>query len=453
VNDGRGLRRISALGGEAVEITELDRSLGETAHSTPWFLPDGRHFLYTAWSQKPENRAIYVASLDSKSRTRLMTAEGKAIYSRPGYLLFLRERTLMARPFDADRLQFTGDAVPLAEEVGYNPGLGQSAFYVSTQGTLIYYRSRGSVTTFAAGQQLFSMDRTGKPDPLGDAVLSLRISPDGKQVAFGSAGPSDVWIYDIERNLRTRLTTDAAFDGFPIWSPDGARLVFASDRGNEGTGTGVTALYEKPSNGSLLERLVLRSEAGMRVVPRDWSSDGQYIVFEKSKTPGANPRDLWVLPLSGDRKPVPYLTTAFDESQPALSPNGRWLAYVSNESGTDQIVVQPFPDPAGGKWQISTSGGVSPRWKRDGRELYYLDRDRRMVAVAVTTDGKFELGRAVSLFETPLLFPPPGLATNIPFDVTADGQRFLMSGPLGLAALTNATPITVVVNWGAALKK
>ena len=175
VNDGRGLRRISASGGDAVVITELDRSLGETAHSTPWFLPDGRHFLYTAWSQKPENRAIYVGSLDSKARTRLMTAEGKAVYSPPGFLLFLRERTLMARPFDADRLVFTGDAVPLAEDVGYNPGFGQSAFYASAQGTLIYYRSRAGAALPGVSQLLFWMDRTGKTsDPPGRRFFELQ---------------------------------------------------------------------------------------------------------------------------------------------------------------------------------------------------------------------------------------------------------------------------------------
>src|ERR1700730_14773601 len=394
-----GIRRVPASGGEAPEITELDASLGEIAHNTPWFLPDGRHFLYTAWSNQPENRAIYVGSLDSKTRKRLMTAESKAVYVRPGFILFLRSQTLMARPFDADRLEFTGEAIPVAEEVAYNPQLGQSAFYASDEGTLIY--RKGRVEQGQGTWRWSWMDRTGKTSGTIDVPLNLnadvRVSPDGKQVAcfdggvgfFFGSGPADVWVYDLDRNVRTRVTTDAAPDGFPVWSPDGTRLVFSSLRGN-----GV-ALYEKPSNAAVPEQIVLQSESGMVVVARDWSLDGRFVVFEKNRPAGANyQRDLWVLPMSGDRKPFKYLGTSFDEGQPVLSPDGRWLAYVSNEARTYQVVVQPFPDASSGRWQISTNGGVYPRWRRDGRELYYLDPERRIVAVPVTAEGGFKVGKA-----------------------------------------------------------
>jgi len=457
-----GIRRVSASGGEAPAITELDVSLGEVGHNTPWFLPDGRHFLYTAWSSQPENRAIYVGSLDSKARKRLMTAESKALYAPPGFLLFLRSQTLMARPFDADRLEFTGEAVPVAEEVAYNPQLGQSAFYASNEGTLIY--RKGSVVQGQGTRQWLWMDRTGKTSgtihlPL-NVNADLRLSPDGKQVACFEGGidafvlgggSNDIWLYDLDRNLSTRLTTDAAPDGFPVWSPDGTRLVFSSRRGNA-----ATALYEKPSNAAVPEQIVFQPESGTAVFAGDWSLDGRFVVFEKVMPSGTGRRrDLWMLPMSGERKPSAYLATPFDEGQPVLSPNGKWLAYVSNEARTYQVVVQPFPDPSSGKWQISTDGGVYPRWRRDGRELYYLDRQRRIVAVSVTEEGGFKIGKTTPLFETALPFPD-GPPTFVPYDVSADGQRFLISvrqDQLPPATNSTPTPITVVLNWTAALKQ
>jgi hypothetical protein len=192
------------------------------------------------------------------------------------------------------------------------------------------------------------------------------------------------------------------------------------------------------------------------VFARDWSLDGRFVVFEKFRPVGTGrQRDLWMLPMSGEPKPSPYLVTPFDEGQPVLSPDGKWLAYVSNETRTYQVVVQPFPDPSSGKWQISTSGGAYPRWRRDGRELYYLDPQRRIVAVSVATEGSFTVGKTTPLFETALQLPV-GLPTFVPYDVSADGQHFLISvRPDQLPATTNSTPtpITVVLNWTAALKR
>ena len=444
------LRRVSASGGAAADVSELDRSLGELLHSTPWFLPDGHHFLYTAWSSNPEHRALYVGSLESKARTRLMTVEGKAVYVPSGFVLFLRDRTLMARPFNADLLQFAGDAVPLAEEVAYNPQLGQSAFDVSEEGTLIFRRGGPQAT---ATRQWIWMDRTGKSTgPIGaphDAT-QVTLAPDGKRVAFstGFTG-SDIWIDDFDRDLRTRLTADPAVDVFPVWAPDGARLVFASNRGNSGL---AMSLYEKPSDGAVPERLLVKAEPGQIVLPFDWSRDGRLILAQKLDQGQTSRSELWVLPLSGDQKPFPYLATPFWEGQPALSPNGRWLAYVSNESGSSQVIVQPFPNPSGGKWQISTKGGQFPRWKRDGRELYYLNPASQIVAVSVSAGDQFDVGKSTPLFPTPLAYPA-GASASILYDVTADGQRFLLSAPVGPtpAATGNSAPITVVVNWQAAL--
>jgi Tol biopolymer transport system component len=454
--NGGGLRKVSASGGDAPDITELDKSLEESGHNTPWFLPDGRHFLYTAWSAKPENRAIYVGSLDSKTKKRLMTAESKTIYAS-GFLLFMRDRALMARPFDITRLEFTGEAKPVAEDVAYNPIIGQSAFYASENGTLIYRRA----TAPLANQQQWSwVDRRGKTTGTvnipANAVPDFRLSPDGQRlVFFNFVAPAldqnnvDVWIYDVVRNLATRLTTDAARDTYPVWSPDGNRVVFASDRGNP---PAQTALYEKQANGAVPERLLLQSEPDMHFRARDWSLDGQRIVLEKFRISQPNQRDLWILPLSGDRKPFPYLATAADEWGPSLSPNGRWLAYVSNESGTYQIIVQSFPDPSRGKWQVSTKGGTVPRWRRDGRELYYLDPERQIVAVSVMADGDFKVGESATLFRTPVVSSAAGLSVEVSYDVTADGRSFLIALPFQSAPSASSAPITVISNWTSVLK-
>jgi Tol biopolymer transport system component len=344
------LRRIPASGGLPTDLTELDPSLEETFHIAPSFLPDGRHFLYLAWSDRPENRAAYIGSLNSKARTRLMAAESMAAYVPPGFVLFGRGGILMARPFDPDRLEFTGDAAPIAEglELG-QPGRGQ--FSVSGEGTLVY-RSRG--TAGPPGQRFLWKDRMGNSrGPVSGPFRSagFRLSPDGKRVAFGevsgASGPStaatDLWIYDTSLDTRTKLTVDPTINHWPVWSPDGSRLVFDSSRDNKVEGH---ALYEKSVNGATPERLVLDPVPGRGGLGAlDWSRDGQLIVFVTRKTGDTGPigpNDLWVLPLSGDRKARPYLTTPFDEADASLSPNGRWLAYTSNESGRIKCSCNPF---------------------------------------------------------------------------------------------------------------
>jgi serine/threonine protein kinase len=456
VNDGKGLRRVFDSGGDVVEVTTLDRSLEQSAHSTPWFLPDGRHFLFTAWSAKPENRALYVGSIDSKDVTRLMASESKGVYVKQGFILFLRDRALMARPFDPTRLEFTGEAVRLAEAVAYNPTFGQSAFYPSNEGSLIYYQSTSDVLP-SGSRQSFWTDRSGKTsDPLkstllGGTAMSPRLSPNGKFVAFheGLGGSTDIFVYDIERDLRTRLTTDPGADAFPVWSPNNERIVFASSR--NATRGGRDAIYEKPANGAVAENVLATVEAS-NFVTRDWSPDGKLLIVEMTTGSAAlGDRRIWTVPVDGERKPVQYLNT--QAMQPALSPNGKWMAYVSNESGsTSQVIVQPFPDPSKGKWQVSSTGGLYPRWKRDGRELYYLDRDRRIVAVSVTAGETFELGKSTPLFTTAIPFSL-GVAPDIPYDVTADGQRFLITASLAQAPGQNTTLINVILNWPSILKR
>ena len=350
-----------------------------------------------------------------------------------------------ATAVDLKTLGLSGEPVLLADAVGGTTA-GRPGFSSSNNGVLVY--ARGSAAT--AGRELFWVDRSGKRSgPVGPPVnaTTLKLSPDGKRIAFsdtstGTPG-TDIWIHEFDRNLRTRLTTNAATDDNPIWSPDGSQLIFNSTR------DGVSGLYEKPSNGANAERLVYKSEPGADLSALDWSRDSRLVLFAKSAR-GQIFRDLWVMPMTGDQKPYPYLVTPFDKSQASLSPNGRWAAYVSRESGMYQVVVQPFPDPSAGKWQISTDGGIRPRWRADGEELYYEDRSNRIVSVSVTTNQKFEVGKSTPLLQTSLTFPNPPI--TFPYDAAPDGLRFVISELSGVGP-NNTSPLTVVLNWAYLLKQ
>jgi Tol biopolymer transport system component len=444
-SNDHGLRRISASGGAVTAVSERDASLEETYHDAPVFLPDGRHFLYYAWSSaKEENRAIFIGSLDSPSRTRLMTAESNAMYSR-GHLLYMRGDSLVAHPFDPERLQFTGDAVSLdVRAAKFGDELG--SFSVSDTGTLIYREPRDESPT----RQLVWIDRTGKTVRATEDEFAmgsgLKLSPSGKQIAFTEGNPPDVFVYDLERRVKTRLTTSAETDHNPVWSPDGSRVVFDSHRqGPDPQSASDAGLYERPSNGATAEQPILDREKGVQHSPRDWSADGKTLVFAKQ---GQNGRwNLWGLPLTGDRKPFPYRTSEFNENEAALSPNGQFLAFSSNESGRNEVIVQPFPDASRGRWQISSEGGSAPRWRRDGRELFYIDLKGRIVGLSVTTTGQtFSIQQTSLTLQTSLPVPLTATGALAPYDVAPDGQRFLLTLPI---AGVSATPISVRVNWAA----
>jgi hypothetical protein len=432
------IRKVSPSGGVGEPVTELDRSHGETSHTTPWFLPDGRHFLYQVHGKNPEDHAIYIGSLDSKIRKPLMTGvESKAVYSPPGLLLFLRGRVLMAQPFDAERLEFSGEPKPLATEIASADA--QAAFYVSDK-VLLYRTSR-------TGRHWLLEDRNGKVIASINAVGSgnLRLSPDGKRVAFLENG---LWTYDLERKQKASLVK--ILQGrFPVWSPDGNRISF-------GTSTEpprVWSLQEQASSGASQPTVLYQAEAGIGIISNDWSADGRHIIFEKFKDGsgglGASARsgtvaELWVLPLYGERKPFLYLSDGFDKAQAVFSPDSRWIAYTSRESGSYQVFVRPFPKASGGKWQISSNGGMAPRWRKDGKELFFLDGSGKLAAVAVTTDGTFGFGKPVTLGPR-VNFP---LFPNvISFDVDPSGQRFVISR----SVQEEPPPITVVVNWASKL--
>jgi len=427
--------RVSAAGGDPTPVTSLDKAQYETSHRWPYFLPDGRHFLYFIRGRS-EHTGVYVASLDSKDTRQLVAGPLSAVYAPPGWLLFMRNETLMAQSFDANELRLTGEPISIAEGVSFNGGLGRGSFSVSENGVLVY-RGGGS----QVNQPLW-FDRAGKQlGSLGEAGLyfTLWLSPDQKQAAAdrmdSQTGTQDIWLFDLLRGIPSRFTTDPANDWFPLWSPDGNSIVFSSNR------DGVTNLFLKNANGVGGEEVLLKSDENKAA--DDWSADGKFIVYESRNT--QNKSDLWILPMAGDRKPFPFLQTVFNEQQAQFSPDGKWISYTSDESGAPEVYVQTFP-ASGGKWRISTNGGAEPQWRRDGKELFYLSADKKLMAVDIKQGSLFEAGVPKTLFETRVLV----LTTfRNHYVVTADGQRFLINSGVE----SNYAPISVVVNWTEDLKR
>jgi Tol biopolymer transport system component len=431
------LYRVAAAGGTPVAVTALDQSRSETAHRWPYFLPDGRHFIYFVRSAQPEIGGVYVGSLDAKETKRLLPSTLNAAYASPGFLLFIRNETLMAQRFDPDALQLTGDPFSVAEHVAYNLGLGRGSFSVSENGVLVYHAGSGQIN------QLVWFDRGGKQiGSLGAAGLyyTLWLSPDERRAAVSligtQTGTSDIWLFDLTRDLPSRFTTDPAQDTNPLWSPDGSRIVFSSGR------EGVSNFYQKTANGAGNEEILLKSSE--EKWPDDWSSDGKFILYQTF-----NPKtnwDLWTLPMSGDRQPAPFLQTQFNEQQAKFSPDGKWIAYTSDESGGPEIYIQTFPT-SGGRWRVSAGGGCQPSWRGDGRELFYIAADRKLMAVDVKLGTSFETGVPQPLFDTRVLTLTDFRSH---YAVAADGQRFLINSTI---EETRASPISVVVNWNAGLKR
>jgi len=430
------LDRVSASGGSATPTTTLDPSRREQNHVWPQFLPDGRHFVYLATSSQGVSIGINVGSLDSKETKRILEADSNGVYAAPGYLLFVRGGLLLAQPFDAKRLEITGEPIPVLEPVHYKSGL-RLLLSVSENGVLAYESgnpNRQLIWFDRVGRQVGSISEPGE-------YWDLELSPDNRRVAVEIAderanGYSDIWTIDLLHGIPTRLTFGPGSAIQPAWSPDGSHIVYASNQGGE------DQMLQKVSNGAGNAELLVKG-LGMA---SDWSSDGRFIVYELPD-PKNQKYDLWVLPLFGDHKPFPFVQTKFDEDSGHFSPNGRWMAYVSNESGHGEVYVQSFP-ASGAKWQISTNGGSNPRWRRDGKELFYLAANKlanRLMAVAVNEEGgTFRAGVPKVLFQT------RAIVTRYRYAVTADGQRFLVITPLEEAT---TSPITVVLNWTKELRR
>jgi WD40 repeat protein len=435
--DGAGtdpIYKVPAAGGTPAVAAKADASRKETQVGWPEFLPDGRHFLYMAIGQKPEDNAYRVGSLDSSDSKPVAPAQTLVTYARPGFLLFVRDRTLVAQPFDPKAIKTKGEPIPLAEHIGTD-SVGLATFSVSRDGTLVY-------RTGEAGARLLWMDRSGKElDTIGERgeYGNPALSPTGDRLAFDLSDPrsgkTDIWVRDLARGVSSRLTFGSSNSAVPLWSPDGGKIAFHSDR------NGVFDLFEKPASGQGEEKILLKDDASKFAT--DWSRDGRYIAYatQGKKTSW----DCWALPTFGDRKPFPIVVGPFIELMPVFSPDVKWVAYESNESGRFEIYVQSFP-AASGKWQVSNSGGEDPSWSADGKQLYYRSADQKLMAVDIQTGDGFKAGIPQPLFPAGV---QAGIARN-KYVASSDGKRFLLVAPLGREAMN---PTTVVLNWNADLAR
>jgi dipeptidyl aminopeptidase/acylaminoacyl peptidase len=377
--------------------------------------------------------------MPTESNVMFAPAESGA---RQGRLLFVRNGVLLAQPFDSERVQMAGDAFPVAENISASAFatagsvLRKYSFSVSETGTLIYWTPSGQ------NEQLAWFDRSGKQlETVGPAsqLSGVALAPDGQHIvaAMGDFGNMDLWLLDGARGTSSRLTFVRGQNNRPVFSPDGSRVAFYSGRPS---GPG---LYQKSANGTGAEEKLLESKGP--VFLSDWSRDGRFLTY--SVVDPDLQRDLWVLPLAGDRKAFPFLKTAANENFPRFSPDGRWIAYQSDESGKDQVYVLPFAPSASaaGKWQISVDGGVGGRWRSDGKELFDLAGSRLMVVEVSAVGGTFRAGIPKMLFDTRM--SSPFYWNN--YTPSADGRRFLIATPVEQEA---SLPMTVVMNWMASLK-
>jgi len=435
---GGALVRVSADGGAVTPVTQLDPKLKETVHVIPVFLPDDDHFVYAIGSSEPEHAGIFVGALDGKTKNRLLplgTRFNGLSYVPPGYLIVAGE-SLTAQRFDASALTLSGSAIPIVDSV--------DSYSASNTGLLLYRK----VSATAAEKQLTWFDRAGRiVGQVGGKgnYAAVELSPAGDRVAVDmiTEGNRDVWVVDVARGVPLRVSYDPASDWTPVWSPDGSRIAYASSRKG-------THIYVKSASGVGNDEQMFKSES--TEIPVSWSHDGRYLVFSRFKPPNSpGGVDTWLLTLGPEPKATPFVESPFDKAQARISPDGHWIAYATNDSGAYQIVVQTFPDPNKGRWQISAQGGIEPKWGRDGRELYYLAFDGNLMAVPVKDakpDVSFEAGTPTALFQTPLTVSRTQSPRDRRYDVAADG-RFLFAIP----STTSAAPVTVVVNWASGLEK
>jgi Tol biopolymer transport system component/predicted Ser/Thr protein kinase len=429
------LYRVPSSGGTPAPVTVLDSVRRENSHRWPSFLPDGKHFLYFVRSVttrgQGEGDAICVASLDGKPGKILVHASSNAVFAS-GYLLYARGTVLVAQQFDEGAEELRGDAIILADEIVYDQSTSRGLFTASQHGILVYQTGKVKL-----GDQLVFYDRNGKKGgPVGDVAeyLSPRLSPDGLRVASYiydiQSHISNIWITDIVKGSKARFTFGSFWEMYPVWSPDGSRILYMANP------EGHFNLYQKSSSGAGSEEIILQTDKGK--LPDDWSPDGKFVLYEENA-------DLWVLPTNPDggakeRKPVPFLQSESYEGQARFSPDGRWIAYVSDESGQQEVYMRPFP-ASGGKRQVSTSGGLYPRWRRDGKELYYITAENViMVADIALKDATAEVSNVRPLFEVP----------SSSYDVSGDGKRFLVVAPY---ESQNQVPLTLVINWDTELKQ
>jgi Tol biopolymer transport system component len=432
------LYRVPASGGQPIPVTKLNATRHETAHRFPQFLPDGRRFLYTAADMtapifKDPAAAIRVGSIDGKEDKAIVPLASNASYAS-GRLLYVRDESLVAQEFDLSRLEAKGEPVPVEPRIGRFNISYYCAFSVSENGVLV------TTPPSSRPSQLRWLDRKGKETgSLGEPGLisTPRLSPDGRRLTadrFDDGSYPSLWIYDVPSGAGRKVVSDAMAS---VWSPDGARIAFTS-QGPEAKG-GIVSLRIKQVDAEKEETLA--ESSGDFYWPEDWSRDGRYLSGRIIVATGLRNFQLWVLDTKGDRRITPFVTDG-NNGDSRFSPDGRWIAYGSDESGRDEVYVRAFPGP-GGKWQVSTAGGSSPRWRGDGRELFYASSDNRMIAVPISPDATFHAGSPAPLFSSPNL-------SDEYYDVSADGNRFIVGV---LSAAQGSPPLDLIVHWTALLPK
>ena len=430
------LFRVPDTGGESQPATDFDAARGDDRHRYPSFLPDGKRFLFWSRSSKPQHTGIYVASLDSRKARLIVKSDAMGGYAA-GYLLTVQQGMLVAYPFDEESAQVRGNPVRVAEGVLTGNPPGYAPFSV-TDTTMAYS------APWAKSRQLSWFDRSGRRlGTVGEPAdySTPRLSPDEKRIAVAireeGKTNTDIWIFDSIRTTWSRLTFDPAAERAPLWSPDASRIVFTS------ASRGILDLYEKPASGSGEPRIAVSSLSDK--FPTDWTRDGRFLVYHAFGG-GSSTWDIWAAPTDGG-KPLELFASKFTEAHGRVSPDGRWIAYASDESGRFEIYVTQFPQRRG-RWQISTAGGSQPWWRGDGKELFYLGPEQTLMSVPVRPGDAFEAAVPTGLFRANFPTLVPAFWPN--YCATADGQRFLVSELVPEAVVS---PINVVLNWTAGLKK
>ena len=420
--------QVTASGGTPSILTKSPKFRTHWVH----FLPDGKHYLFYGRTVQPQDSGIYSASLDSPDGSLVLKAAMTRIeYTPLGYLLYAREGSLLAHPFDDRSLRFTGEPITVVNRLLFFDKTGWSEFSASNNGTLALLRTAGL-------NRIAWLDRTGRElAQVGDAggYAELRLSPDSKQVALSISdervGSADIWLHDLEHGTRTRTAFGPADDANATWAPDGKRIAYFS------CCDGPSSLFLKELTDPGKGQNPLSSGFN---APWDWSSDAKFILYSEND-PNTN-RDIWVLPVGTDQKPYPLLSTQFNEGYAQFSPDGKWVAYLSNETGSDELYVARFDNPLNRR-RISQAGARQPRWSRDGKELFYLTGDGRLMAIPLKSGDQLQMGQAIALFKLDSI-------VNDSYDVDISGQRFVV---ITTDRLGRATPFTLVLNWPSELKK
>jgi Tol biopolymer transport system component/DNA-binding winged helix-turn-helix (wHTH) protein len=442
------LFRVSAAGGEIQPVLPLDKARQEINQAFPRFLPDGRHFLYQSFygtaepnemtyhASKTLSSGVFLGSLDSKETRMLVAADSNVSYVQPGFLIYGQGRTLVAQPFDANKFRLTGEPVPVADHVERGPDQSY-VFSSASENDLLVFGNEASHDKQLAwykrdGARLGPIGEPGKAD-------SIVLSPDERQLAlmrkYMDRVKCEVWICELSTGIFTRLTHGSDGDWAPVWSPDGRELAYGSDRGS--SRLRVFDLYRQPAGGGEPE-LLFASDRGTKM-PRQWLPDASLLY----QTWAENSGDFYLLPLRGKRKPVLLLKTEFVKDFPYVSSDGRWVAYQSEESGRSEIYVAAFPS-FNEKRQVSNGGGSQAKWRKDGKELFYVTVDGKMMSVEVRRGAKLETSAPRVLFQVPFRLEE----REIEYAVTGDGQRFIFGEPVEASKWLN-----VVLNWTAGLKR